>query len=136
MRLRVIHRTSHAHPSRSLAVRAGLVSTFGGLAGFAAVTFLCAGLYILDDVFANPLTAGAAAVISAAFIIALAAMLLFFLIKPKRRLWTASPNRSLNSTRRVTRPIVKPVARAGQRDNSGNNLTYQRFYVDHSRIRP
>jgi len=136
MRLRVIHRTSHAHPSRSLAVRAGLVSTFGSLAGFVAVTFLCAGLYILDDVFANPRDAGAAAVISAAFIIALAAILLFFLIKPKRRLRTANADDSLDAARPPVRPIVKPVARAGQRDNSGNNLTYQRFYVDHSRIRP
>jgi len=36
------------------------------------------GLYILADAFAHPIEAGAAAVISAAFIIALAAMLLFF----------------------------------------------------------
>jgi len=136
MRLRVIHRTSHAHPSRSLAVRAGLVRTFGSLAGFAAITFLCAGLYILDDAFANPRDAGAAAVLSAAFIIALAAMLLFFLIKPKRRLRTANADDSLDAAMPPVRPIVKPVARAGQPDNSGNNLTYQRFYVDNSRIRP
>jgi hypothetical protein len=136
MRRRVMHRASSMRPSKSLAVRAGLVRTFGGLAGFVGVTFLCWGLYILDDAFANPLDAGAAAVISAAFIIALAAMLLFFLIKPKRRLRTANADHSLDAAMPPVRPIIKPVARAGQPDNSGNNLTYQRFYVDHSRIRP
>jgi len=38
------------------------------------------GLYIPETAFAHPLNAGAAAVICAAFIIALAAMLLFYLI--------------------------------------------------------
>ena len=85
MRRRVMHRASSARPSKSLAVRAGLVRTFGGLAGFVVVTFLCWGIYILSDAFANPLDAGGAAVISAAFIIALAAILLFFLIKPLKR---------------------------------------------------
>jgi len=41
--------------------------------------------HTLEDVFANPLSAGDAAVIGAAFIITLAAMLLFFLIKPGKR---------------------------------------------------
>jgi len=58
------------------------VHTFGSLAGFIVVTFLCVGLYILEEAFANPLDAGAAAVITAAFIIALAVMLLVFLLEP------------------------------------------------------
>src|SRR5258708_40285508 len=111
MSLRVIHRTSHAHPSRSLAVRAGLVSTFGSLAGFVVVTFLCWGLYILADAFAHPIEAGAAAGICAAFIIALAIMLLFFLIKPQKRSRKASPHRSLDFTRPAARPVPKTVAR-------------------------
>jgi len=136
MRRRVFHHPSGVRPSKSLAIRAGLVRTFGSLAGFVVVTFLCWGLYILADAFAHPIEAGAAAVISAAFIIALAAMLLFFLIKPQRRSRTASPVRSLDSVHPATRPSVKPVARAVQRDSSRNDLTYQRFYVDHSRLRP
>jgi hypothetical protein len=136
MRRRVIHRASRVCPSKSLAVRAGPARTFGGLAGFVVVTFLCWGLYILADAFAHPLGAGAAAVISAAFIIALAAMLLFFLIKPKRGSLMASPHCALDSASPTVRPILKPVARAVQRDHSRDNLTYQRFYVDHSRIRP
>ena len=135
MRRRVIHCASRVRPSKSLAVRAGLACTFGGLAGFVAVTFLCWGLYILDDALANPLKAGGAAVISAAFIIALAAMLLFFLIKPHRRFRTASHGRSIDSASPAVRPILKPIGTV-QRNDSRNDLTYQRFYVDHSRIRP
>jgi hypothetical protein len=136
MRRRVIHATSSARASKPLAVRAGLVRTFGGLAGFVAVTFLCWGLYILDDAFANPINAGAASVIAGAFIIAVAAILLFFLIKPQKRSRAESPSRSVNSQSSVAGPILKPDASAAYQDSSRDNLTYQRFYVDHSRIRP
>jgi hypothetical protein len=132
MRRRVVHRTSGMRPSKSFAVRAGLAHTFGSLAGFVVVTFPCWGPYILADAFAHPIAGGAVAVISAAFIITLAAMLLFFLIKPQKRSRTASPNRSLDSAGPATRPVV----RAAHRDSCRNNLTYQRFYVDHARIRP
>jgi hypothetical protein len=132
---RVRHRSLSERASKSLAVRAGLTRTFGSLAGFVVVTLLCWGLYILDDAFANPLDAGAAAVISAAFIITLAAMLLFFLIKPQRGCRTASSDHTLDAVSLPVRPVSKPIARATQQDNSRTNLTYQRFYVDHSRIR-
>ena len=85
MRGGVLHQASGLRPCKSLVVRGGLLRTFGSLAGFLVVTFLCWGIYTLEDVFANPLSAGDAAVIGAAFIITLAAMLLFFLIKPGKR---------------------------------------------------
>ena len=97
MRAGAIHHASVVRPPKPLAVRAGLARTFGGLAGFVVVTFLCVGLYILEDAFANPLNAGAAAVICAAFIIALAAMLLFYLIKPRNRPRMAGQDRALGS---------------------------------------
>jgi hypothetical protein len=34
------------------------------------------------------------------------------------------------------RHFLDPAAGAARRDNLRNNLAYQRFYVDHSRIRP
>jgi hypothetical protein len=49
---------------------------------FPAVIFLVWGIYILDDAFANPIAAQAAAVIAAASCIALATILLFYLLKP------------------------------------------------------
>jgi hypothetical protein len=97
VRAGAIHHASVVRPPKPLAVRAGLARTFGGLAGFVVVTFLCVGLYILEDAFANPLNAGAAAVICAAFIIALAAMLLFYLIIPRNRPRMAGQDRALGS---------------------------------------
>jgi ABC-type branched-subunit amino acid transport system permease subunit len=91
MRGGVLHHASGVHPHKPLVVRGGLARTFGSLAGFLAVTFLCGGLYILEDAFANPLDAGAAALVSAAFIITLAAMLLFYLIKPRKRIPNDEP---------------------------------------------
>jgi len=85
MRAGVIHHASGVRRPKPLVVRGGLARTFGGLAGFIVVTFLCWGLYILQDAFSNPLEAGAAPLIGGAFIITLAAMLLFFLIKPRKR---------------------------------------------------
>ncbi len=131
-----IQHTPSVHPSKSLVLRGSLVRTFGGLAGFIVVIFLCGGLYILEEVFANPLDAGAAAVITAAFIITLAAMLLFFLIHPGKRIRTASPDCSADSATAAVKPVCKPVAGAVRQDNLRSNLSYQRFYVDHSRIRP
>ncbi len=70
---------------RALVVRGGLPRTFGGLTFFFALTLLCWGVYLLEDALAHPVTAQAAALISAAFIIALAIILLFYLLKPRRK---------------------------------------------------
>ncbi len=136
MRGGFIHHASSVRPSKSLVVRAGLVRTFGGLAAFLVVTFLCWGLYILEDAFSNPLNTGAAAVISAAFILTLAAMLLFYLIKPRGKDRTESHDRALDYVAPAVPPSFDLAAGAGPQDNVRNNLIYQRFYVDHSRIRP
>lgn len=94
------------------------------------------GLYIPEDAFAHPLNAGAAAVICAAFIIALAAMLVFYLIKPTNGPPMVSHDHGPGSEAPAVMPGADPATAATRRDNSGNTLTYQRFYVDHSRIRP
>src|SRR5260370_34616670 len=92
MRAGIIHRALGARPSKPLVVRGGLARTFGGLAGFVVVTFLCAGFYILQEAFANPISgAGSVAVISAPFIINPSGIFLFFLIKPRQRPRTARP---------------------------------------------
>src|SRR5260370_18107823 len=97
--------------SKSLVFRGGLVHTFGSLAGFIVVILLCVGLYILEEAFAHPLDAGAAAIITAAFIIALAAMLLIFLLQPGKRIRTPNPDRFTDSPTTGVRPISKAVAR-------------------------
>ena len=135
MRVAVIHHALSARPSKSLVVRGGLARTFGGLVGFLIVTLLSGGIYIIEDAFANPLEAGGAALISAAFIITLAAILLFYLIKPRKGPPTISNARAFDSAV-AAQPFFNPSAGAARQDNLRNNLAYQRFYVDHSRIRP
>jgi hypothetical protein len=80
-----IQLASSVRAPQSLLVRGGLARTFGGLAAFVVLTFLGAGVYILRDAVADPLNEGGPALICAAFLITLAAILLFFLIKPRKR---------------------------------------------------
>jgi len=136
MRAGAVHHASGVRPSKSLGVRGGLVHTFGGLAGFLGVTFLCWGLYILREAFANPIDAGAAALISGAFIFTLAAMLLFFLSKPRKKPRTTNRNRAADSAAPAIRHHFHPAGGAPGRDQLRDNFAYQRFYVDHSRIQP
>ncbi len=73
-----------AHHVKPLVIRGGLARTFGSLASFLAALFLIFGFYILGDAFEHPLDAQAVGVLAAALSIALAAILLFFLCKPRR----------------------------------------------------
>jgi|SRR5216684_4183854 hypothetical protein len=135
MRAGAIHHASGVRPSKSLVVRGGLAQTFGGLAGFLGVTFLCWGLYILREASANPIDAGAAALISGAFICTLAVMLLFFLIKPRKKPRTMRHDRAAESATPAGHHS-HPAGGSAGRDPLRDNLAYQRFYVDHSRIQP
>jgi hypothetical protein len=54
------------------------------LVSFLAVLFLIFGFYLLGDAFEHPLAAQAVGVLAAAFSITLAAILLYFLLKPRR----------------------------------------------------
>lgn len=69
--------------TKPLIVRAGLARTFGSLGSFTAVIFLGAGIYLLCEAFADPLTAQSVGVISGAVVIALATMLIYFLVSPR-----------------------------------------------------
>jgi hypothetical protein len=136
MRAGVIDRASGVRPSKPLVVRGGLVRTFGSLAGFLVVTFLCCGIYLLEDALANPLGAGGGALISSAFIITLAAMLLFFLVKPRKGPRTKRRVHALPTAGSVEVPLFDTAAGSVRQHHLRNNLAYQRFYVDHSCIRP
>jgi hypothetical protein len=136
MRGGVLHHASNGRPSKSLAARGGLPRTFGGLACFLAGIFLCWGIYILEDAFAHPVDAQAAALIAAAFVIALAIMLLFYLFKPRKRSETAGHQGSRDSAGLAEPPLLKEPSRSARRDGLRKDLAYQRVYVDHSRIRP
>jgi len=83
MRADTLSRISEHHV-KPLVIRGGLARTFGSLASFLAVLFLILGFYLLGDAFEHPLDAQATGVLAAAFSITLAAILLYFLLKPRR----------------------------------------------------
>ena len=121
---------------KALVVRGGLAKTFGSLASFLAFSFLGMGTYILVDAFKDPVGAQAVALIGAAFVIALASIILYYLFKPRRnphvlRRRRRVRERSQHVTLAADRPRFISETQATQMD-----LPYQRAYVDHTRIRP
>jgi hypothetical protein len=136
MRGRALHHALGVRPSKPLVVRGGIVRTFGGLASFLAVTFLCSGIYLLEDAFANPIAAQAAALITGAFIIALATILLYFLLRPRAKSGLANSQRPRHDARSASELSSKEAPTTTHEDDANKDSMYQRFYVDHSRIRP
>ena len=119
-----------------LVVRGGLARTFGSLAGFLVLLFLCVGLYLLRQALEKPLETGDAAVITAGVVIALAAILLFFLVRqltPSRTDRRQSHREPSTADSAEEMPVTAAAARNG---HPRGNLAYQRFYVDRFRIRP
>ena len=119
---------------KSLAARGGLVRTFGGLATFLVLTFLCAGIYLLEDAVANPLPAQAAALIFGAFITALAAILLFYLLRPKNGAPTSRPLQPHHVELLPKKNLLGEIAAIEPGDRRREDLVYQRVYRDNSRI--
>jgi len=133
MRGGTLHRVPRAHSSKPLVIRGGLARTFGSLAGFLAITFLCWGIYLLADALVHPLLAGAAALIVAAFIIAIAVILLFYLVKPRNRVRAHGRQHRMPSAEHFA-PEKHRVAQGPNEPDTDS--VYQHLSVDHSRIRP
>lgn len=136
MRVRIRHRRSRWGHSKPLVVRGGLARTFGGLAGFLAVIFLCGGIYILEDALANPVAAQATAVIAGAFSIALASILLFYLLKSSARPRSVADSHRSRAISLQTSLDLRKSSLMAEGEDSRRDLVYQRIYVDHSRIPP
>ena len=119
----------------SLVIRGGLVRTFGGLAIFLVLTFLCAGIYLLGDALLNPLAAQAAALIFGAFSIALATILLFYLLRPERRAPSCHRQQSRHRGLLPKRELLGKIVVMEPRNQHRPDLVYQRVYRDQSRIR-
>jgi hypothetical protein len=132
---RVWRTFSAVHSPKSLVIRGGLVRTFGGLATFLMMTFFCAGIYMLGDAVANPLAAQAATLISGAFIMALATILLFYLIRPENRAPTPRPQLSRHGEFLPKKDLFGKIVVMEPRDHRRQDLVYQRVYRDNSRIR-
>ena len=130
----LLHHDSSMRAPKPLVVRGGLGRTFGSLISFLALTLLAGGSYLLEDGFAHPVDAHAAALITAAFAIALGVLLLFYLCKPRktggaRRIRARSAPRRADAFPRAS-SVIRRKSEPRRRD-----LAYQRLYVDHSIIR-
>jgi hypothetical protein len=80
---------------------------------------------ILEEAFAHPLATQAAALLFGAFIIALATILLYYLVRPGRE-----PRRTPKAG------FIEEVSVVADHNDDRKDSVYQRVYVDHSRIRP
>ena len=127
--------SSAVHSAKSLVIRGGLVRTFGGLATFLVMTFFSAGIYMLRDTVANPLAAQAATLISGAFIIALATILLFYLLRPENGAPTSRRQPSRHGELLPKKDLLGKIVVMEPRDPRRQDLVYQRVYRDQSRIR-
>src|SRR6266850_275629 len=122
MPARVWRRPAAVRSSKSLVVRAGPVRTFGGLASFLVVTFLCAGIYILEDAVAHPLAAQAAA-------------LLFYLIRPGSGPPRLRREQAHRDKLLPQQEFLEEAPVTAHQNNDHEDPVYQRVYKDHSRIR-
>ena len=127
---------SHFQVPQPLVVRGGLGRTFGSLAIFLSLTLLALGGYILADAFAHPVDAQAAGLITAAFVIALGLLLLFYLLKPRGSSGDIRRRRQGYLSKRTNRSSSDDLRITARGNDSRADLAYQRVYVDHSRIRP
>jgi predicted cation transporter len=73
------------HHGTPLVVRASLPRTFLGLGIFVVGCLVFTGMYLLSEALKRPLEARQEAVITAGVLLALATILLFYLVRPKRR---------------------------------------------------
>jgi hypothetical protein len=107
----VAHCRASSRRSRSLAARAGLARTFGGLASFIVLMFFCVGAYSLTDAIRHPIEAYSGAVLAGAFAISLSAILFFYLIKPSKESRSIGLQRSRDGASDVKHPRAEKANR-------------------------
>lgn len=118
MRGAPLHRAPRVRSPKPLVMLAGLGRTFGSLISFLALLFLSWGIYLLADAFAHPIDAQAAALLVAAFAIAVAALLFFYLLKSWTSVSIARRARSEDSRVRKESFFRQPSAPAHPRDRA------------------
>jgi hypothetical protein len=93
------------------------------------------GVYILADAFENPVAAQAVALIGAAFVIALASIILYYLLKPRKNLHALRKRRRVRENSPPVTPTMERPRFVSETQAAPMDLPYQRVYVDHTRIR-
>jgi hypothetical protein len=135
MRVRSFSRVSSKRSGKPLVIRGGLARTFGSLASFLAIIFLCFGVYLLADAFAHPVAAETHAIMAAAFVIALATILLFYVLKPGATLRVARVKYRVRTPQQAGSYGTDEERFQEERQAVQRELPYQRNYVDRTRIR-
>jgi type VI protein secretion system component VasK len=92
-----------------LIVRASLPRTFWTLGIFVEASLLFGGLYLLAEVTLRPLEADQVSILSAGVILALAAILLVYLVRPWRKAALARMEDSLQAA-----PVEAPLTAFGE----------------------
>ena len=105
---------SRSHPAR----------TFGSLAAFAGLVFLCIGIYLISQPLVDPISAHDAGVVAGAFVIALASILLFYVVRP--------------GVLHRHEPLDRSHAPAtgGDRTALPNRMTIEALHLPRERMRP
>ena len=118
---------------KPLAILGGAKRTFGSLAAFVTLALLCLGVFLIQNLFANPLASQSVALFAAAFILAIALLLLYELLQLPRPPWQgAAQGRAPLASRK---PQVHFARRTASRSDFRTDLPYQRCYVDRVRVR-
>src|SRR5208337_204008 len=114
--MRIIRSASAvAHYKTPLVVRASLPRTFWSLGAFVEFGLLFCGVYLLVEVSLKPLEADLVSIMSAGVILALASVLLFYMVRPQRKRVLPKPDvprRSRSWSEELTLPahgIAVPV---------------------------
>ena len=116
------HRASTSRGGPALLMRATVARTFGSLGGFLALTFLGAGIYLLQEAFTDPLRAQAVGLITGAFILALATMLLYFVFTPRSMSRVARSRRHFRRVITVPGPTVIAPPMAAPENESNKDM--------------
>jgi hypothetical protein len=77
--------SASAHYKTPLVVRASLPRTFWSLGAFVEFGLIFCGVYLLAEAGRKPLEADQFSIISAGVILALASVLLFYMVRPRRK---------------------------------------------------
>jgi hypothetical protein len=131
------HQTAYyTSRSRAMIVQGRPSRTFASMVGFLALAFLCSGVYLLQDALAHPIAAQSAGLIVGAFVTVLAAILLFFICIPRKRARISDRD---DIVCHAAQPRLSALARPqgpSPWTEHRTDLSFQRFYVDRTHIRP
>ncbi len=115
--------SASAHYKTPLVVRASLPRTFWSLGAFVEFGLLFCGVYLLVQASLKPLEADLVSIMSAGVILALASVLLFYMVCPRRKQVLTRPEASrLSRTQSAELPFTSYGSAGPTRREAGRAL--------------